>query len=380
MNINRYNYEEYFLLYVDNELTKAERLEVETFVHNNPDLEEELIMLKQSKLRPENFISFPGKSVLLKPEPASLINETNYEEFFLLYVDNELDAAFRKDVEAFAATQPRFQQELDLLMQATLQPEEAIVFPDKSLLYKEPAERRVVIAWWRAVAVAAMLLLALGIFWISSSDKSGSTLPSGVAKTEEGKKTEQQQKDNNNVAQNEDPAAGEEKEQLALPADRQPVPQQVNNEQQLASHNKNNTNKKSNDDHQPVSGDKLYAVNNQNNTQDENPGTQPKIAKVDAGVEKSANRNISTGLEIASLASAVKAKSDPIVQTAANLTSPFPEEEVANENAIAMTPVDKKNKMRGLFRKVTRVFEKTTNLPAVEEKGILIGGFEIALK
>jgi anti-sigma factor RsiW len=367
MNINRYNYEEYFLLYVDNELTKAERLEVETFVHNNPDLEEELIMLKQSKLKPEAFISFPGKSVLMKPEPASLINETNYEEFFLLYVDNELDASFRKDVEAFAASQPRFQQELDLLMQTKTQPEETIVFPDKSLLYKEPAEKRVVIMWWRTMAVAAMLLLALGIFWISSSDKAVSTTPAGVAKTGEPQK-------NNNAAQNEDPAAAEKKEQPALPADRPAVTQQTNNDQQLASQN---TTKKSNDDHQPVSGDKLYADNQtkaQNQVQDQDPGTEPKIAKVDIGVESS-NRNISTSLETASLASAVSIKSDPIVQTA---SSSFPDE--GDENSIAIASVDKKSKMRGLFRKVTRVFEKTTNLPAVEEKGLLIGGFEIALK
>ena len=42
---------------------------------------------------------------------------------------------------------------------------------------------------------------------------------------------------------------------------------------------------------------------------------------------------------------------------------------------------DNKNKMRGVFRKVSRIFEKTTS--AGEDKsrhGILIGGFQIALK
>ncbi|HYE56086.1 MAG TPA: hypothetical protein VD996_14655 [Chitinophagaceae bacterium] len=359
MNINRYNYEEYFLLYVDNELTKAERLEVEAFVQNNPDLEEELIMLKQSKLKPDAFIQFPGKSALIKPEPASLINDTNYEEFFLLYVDNELEASFRKEVEAFAAGQPRYQQELDLLLQTKAAPEESIVFPDKSLLYKEPAGKRVVIGWWRAVAVAAIILLALGIFWLNSSNKTGSITPVGLAKTE--------QPQNNNPDQKEEPAnPEEEKEQPSLP-------QQANNDQQLASRDNTKTTQKSNDDdRQPKDNDRVYA-GNQNNAQDPNPGTQPKIAKVE--------HTISTGVEIASLASAVKLKQDPIVQTAVAIAPPpSVEEEAAHENAIAMTPVDKKNKLRGLFRKVTRVFEKTTNLPAVEEKGILIGGFEIALK
>ena len=75
MNINRYNYEEFFLLYVDNELTKEERADVEAFVQENPDLEEELLMLKQSSLRPDLTVKFPGKSSLMKAEAAGLVND-----------------------------------------------------------------------------------------------------------------------------------------------------------------------------------------------------------------------------------------------------------------------------------------------------------------
>ena len=49
MQINRHNYEEYFILYMDNELGSTERRMVEDFVKLHPDLQEELDMLLQSR-------------------------------------------------------------------------------------------------------------------------------------------------------------------------------------------------------------------------------------------------------------------------------------------------------------------------------------------
>ena len=61
MNIDRHNYEEYFLLYIDNELSVDQKKQVELFVQENPDLEEELVMLKQSRLIPDDSIVFDRK-------------------------------------------------------------------------------------------------------------------------------------------------------------------------------------------------------------------------------------------------------------------------------------------------------------------------------
>ena len=42
MNINYHNYEECFILYMDNELSGDERRMVEAFVQQHPELKEEL--------------------------------------------------------------------------------------------------------------------------------------------------------------------------------------------------------------------------------------------------------------------------------------------------------------------------------------------------
>ncbi len=66
MNINRHNYEEYFILYMDNELSSDDRRKVELFVKENPDLQEELDLLMQTQLIPDNSFVFDGKEQLLK--------------------------------------------------------------------------------------------------------------------------------------------------------------------------------------------------------------------------------------------------------------------------------------------------------------------------
>ena len=53
MNINHHNYEEYFILYMDNELGSDARRMVEAFVQQHPELKGELDLLLQYKLVPD---------------------------------------------------------------------------------------------------------------------------------------------------------------------------------------------------------------------------------------------------------------------------------------------------------------------------------------
>src|SRR5215470_6627285 len=103
--INRHNYEEFFLMYVDNELTVQQREEVELFVRQNPDLQSEFEMLQHIKLTPEDEIMFAHKTDLLKIKDS--IGMDNYEEYFLLYIDNELNEENREAVEKFVLQHPQ---------------------------------------------------------------------------------------------------------------------------------------------------------------------------------------------------------------------------------------------------------------------------------
>src|SRR4051812_35237904 len=89
MNINRDNYEEFFILYGDNELGNEDRVRVESFVKENPDLAGEFAMLNQVRFSPDEYVSFENKDSLLQGLSGEL---TAAQELMLLSVDGEISA------------------------------------------------------------------------------------------------------------------------------------------------------------------------------------------------------------------------------------------------------------------------------------------------
>lgn len=66
-----------------------------------------------------------------------MLNRDNYEMYFLLYIDNELDAVQRGEVEDFISAHPDLALELADLQNTLLTEEAPLVFPDKELLYRQ---------------------------------------------------------------------------------------------------------------------------------------------------------------------------------------------------------------------------------------------------
>lgn len=157
MNINQSNYENYFLLYVDGELSATEMQAVERFAAENADLADELEMLLQTKLHEDRDIYFENKSTLYRTE-SDAINTINYEEQFLLLIDNELNETEKNKTLEFVLQNPNHGKDLELLKQTKL-PLEIISFPNKELLFrKEKTDKPFVFMQWRQLAAAAALI------------------------------------------------------------------------------------------------------------------------------------------------------------------------------------------------------------------------------
>ncbi len=378
MKIDRHNYEEYFILYMDNELNSGDRRQVEAFVELHPDLKEELDLLLQFKLVPDTDILFNGKDELMKMNEAAVqvggdtpISLANYEEWFTLYTDHELTTGQKKTVEQFIAENPSLEKELALLQRTRLQPEE-IVFTDKASLYRAEEKIRIIqVRWWR-IAAAAILILGLGLTTYSILNKKSSAgTEEGVAKTNEQKTTpvetarppEEQHSVVNQLA------AENAVENVARANQARPPAEPVVTDQNRLVANDKRTNKP------------LPVKNNEPVVADNNTNNLPKPLY---------NPNINTTLPKTEVTIAANNSQKQIIRpdalTKDNVTTPSaqPSDIVTasfRDDAELNQPDGKKNKLRGFFRKVTRTFEKRTNIDATtDDDKLLVAGLAIKLR
>ena len=134
MNINKNNYQEFLLLYIDGELAVDVEKEVEFFIAQNANAKQEFDLLLATKLQLDE-VSFGDISLLLKNENVE-ISVNNYEEKFCLYVDNELSKNDRKKVETYVLQHPTLQADFTTLNKTKL-PLQTIEYRNKKELYKK---------------------------------------------------------------------------------------------------------------------------------------------------------------------------------------------------------------------------------------------------
>ncbi len=379
MKITRHNYEEYFILYLDNELSSADRREVELFVQQNPDLKAELDILFQSQLPVDTDVVFNGKESLLKTESAT-IKEDNYEEWLLSYIDNELSGAEKTMLEKFVAERPAIKKELEVLQKAKLQPEN-IVFGDKSILYRREEKVRVIAINWRRIAIAASLVLAVGTAAVVLF-KSNEEKPADIANVENRKVVPAQQNSTpaspavKEEIQDTDPA---EQPLAVVPAE--PIQAETANTKKSAVVDnpvKSDTRVKENNVADIINKEELAVVPEKKKSNDlpepvYNPNVINNIAKENpiAMVEPTTKTPLTNSKETSPVVTVTPATTGALYTSNTSAETFDPGDEGQN---------GKKNKLRGFFRKVTRTFEKNTNIKATDDEDrLLLAGLAIKI-
>ena len=125
--INLLNYETFFLLYADGELSPAEQESVLEFIKQHPSLEEEFNLIGQLTFKPGKDLVKMDKSILKKE------------------IAEDLDTLY------------------------AFEPDLAITCPNKSALYKK--EKGAIVYRFRMFAAAAAILFTAGILWLVMGEK-----------------------------------------------------------------------------------------------------------------------------------------------------------------------------------------------------------------
>src|SRR6185295_18486640 len=130
MNITLDNYEEYFVRYVDSDLSETEQAAVLLFLEQHPELNAELKAFKATVMLPDDLVEFPGKKNLKQ-------REKNYDELFIRYVENDLSADEVERVNQLVANDPQLKAELNSFKATILSADDAVKFSEKESL-KQP--------------------------------------------------------------------------------------------------------------------------------------------------------------------------------------------------------------------------------------------------
>jgi hypothetical protein len=367
--ITKENYEEFFLLYIDNELPVSVRHRVEQFVADNPDLKEEWEALLQCRIQPEQELAFREKGDLL-----------HYESELLSYIDGELSQQEREAVEALVKQYPSKALQLQQLQMTVSHPDPDITCPGKESLYRRENTGKVV--FWLRMGVAAAVLLAVALLLLPRRNDKGSapsiaankksspavTPPAPPALHIKGNDTRTAQgttTGSNDQTKTERPDKHRDmanSPSIARSAPRHP--QTLSTSDSVSRHSD--------------APDNIAEVHPEKGHVSDIGETRSDKAVTDANANNSSVASSGKALTPAAPVTAVVIPREE----SSFATQALMEEAQGNgsENLAAAPASPAKSKFRGLLRKVTRAFEKTADRDSEGQKEVLISAFQVALK
>jgi hypothetical protein len=339
------NYEEFFILYLDNELSEEQVKMVDEFLITHPDLQAEFEILLGTKLPAEDF-SFDKHELLAENMKVSSVDEE-----LLLYIDNELttDQKKRIELEIFANKDYHFQHQL--LLKTKLEPSEQIVYPNKEELYHRTERRIVAFRPWMRIAAAVVVIATAGIVYFNSQSAS-------------------------------DAAAAEQNKLANIKPVTVPVVKEQNRKPELNSNHNvegqialkgtakkqspslSNPTKKDKVEVKEQSSDANMAINTTNQPQADPTPQRPVVRKINFdGFDKGITETTA------------------IVNTANVTSSVVPRPTFADASDNSSTADNRKGSVKGFLRQATRVIEKRTGIDPTNQNGeLLIGAVALKLK
>jgi hypothetical protein len=343
------NYEEYFILYMDNELNEQQSAMVVSFIQQHPELEIELDMLMETRLPAETF-SFDKSSLLSIPSHSNFA-----EEDLLLYIDNELPEEKKKIVQLEIEANTNYQQLYQQVLRTKLDPSEQLPYPNKKELYRH--ERKVIaFSVWLRVAAVFILVAALSVLFLVN--RNNETLPGNAVAVR--------------------PAANEIRNEKTNPDVKKNLP--ANNELAVVG-NENITVKEAPSEKKDLKSKTLIQRAVKTEKTELAVNTQVAVINTNDAVMSPVDYEPSNSVRTASIEIPKQSFNNKVVTM--DHVDPYNKITASMQSAVyaetAVNNGNKKGSFKSLLRKATRFVEKTTGIdPSNGDEELLIGA--VALK
>jgi len=205
IDINRNNYEEYFLDFLEGTLSSSKEDLLMSFLNRNPDLKEEFEQLNElPEIRIEE--TFLEKSTLKKSTSNIESNTDNFNELCIARVEGDLSEEAIKEFDSFLEENDKRKKDFKLFELTKVQADESIVFENKQRIKKSAFGLFLTKNRYSIMSAAASIVIALAVFTLIP--KNTEDLPLNIAeleKTEDEKgayeEVKEEQSSNEHVAE-----------------------------------------------------------------------------------------------------------------------------------------------------------------------------------
>lgn len=170
LRINEENCQDYFIAFVNNDLSEVEKSDLHDFVKSNPKFEKDFNLFQKTCLKVDSNIKFPNKESLKKPviNTYKAINQKNYSDFIIAKIEGDLGEKEVQDFKHFISLNPSLKKEVQLFEKTILKADKSIIFEHKHLL-KSMADRKIFStipfsAYFSVAAAAVVVFLISFVF------------------------------------------------------------------------------------------------------------------------------------------------------------------------------------------------------------------------
>ncbi|MBE9511899.1 MAG: hypothetical protein IMY71_13595 [Bacteroidetes bacterium] len=180
MDINRKNYEPFFMDYLNGRMSPDQVIELMSFLDENPDLKIELKDFEEINVEPGK-IRFESKRSLKK---AFIVNDSNFDDLCIASLEGDLTKEEATLFQNWLQQNPLKTRGFELYKKTRLIPEK-ITFDFKSTLKKSPVVRIFTPEFWGYFSAAAsiIILMTLYIFISRPGANEGPVISENMADT-----------------------------------------------------------------------------------------------------------------------------------------------------------------------------------------------------